>query len=304
MKIPVNHYSTKEHDRAINEDNCTINRSCDFTQNDMCHIHNSAEVLFVESGKAVYHIDDKEYVLEKNDILVISSMHAHAREVIDLPFSRYGITIKEAYYKSFIGYDDILLRIFETPTTENYVKYYKNIPDEQFSSLINILERLSQEKDEVFMANIMQKHMISELAITLSRTVGIDKQTSSLLPINLHMNQIKEYVDTNYVMELSLQSLSQKFYLHPTTISKEFHRCFRCNINEYIHMVRITVAVQFLETTNDTILCISELCGYNNLNTFLRQFKKIMKISPNQYRKNMKEYWKKCQAMDENQAMD
>ena len=59
----------------------------------------------------------------------------------------------------------------------------------------------------------------------------------------------------------------------------------KSNINYYINSVRITNAVRILDTENISITELSERVGYDNVNTFLRQFKEKMDVSPLQYKK-------------------
>lgn len=57
------------------------------------------------------------------------------------------------------------------------------------------------------------------------------------------------------------------------------------NINRYINSVRITNAVRILDKSDISITELAEMVGYENVNTFLRQFKEKMDVSPLQYRK-------------------
>lgn len=99
------------------------------------------------------------------------------------------------------------------------------------------------------------------------------------------MNEIKAYIDLHYHEELSLSKLSKQFFLQPNTISKNFRKIWGKNINYYINSVRITNAVKILDTENISITELSERVGYDNVNTFLRQFKEKMDVSPLQYKK-------------------
>ena len=56
-------------------------------------------------------------------------------------------------------------------------------------------------------------------------------------------------------------------------------------MNRYINSVRITNAVRILDKSDISITELAEMVGYENVNTFLRQFKEKMDVSPLQYRK-------------------
>jgi len=84
--------------------------------------------------------------------------------------------------------------------------------------------------------------------------------------------------------------LSQLFYLHPATISREFNKYFGKNLIKYINTVRVCEAANLLENTNESVTGISVACGYDSVNTFLRQFKAVMETTPLQYRRARQEW--------------
>lgn len=102
------------------------------------------------------------------------------------------------------------------------------------------------------------------------------------------MYDIKEYIDQHYMEDLNLNGLSEQFYHHPVTISKEFSRCIGQPLTKYINRVRVCEGARLLENTQESVTSIASQCGYDSVNTFLRQFKTIMETSPLQYRKEMK----------------
>ena len=62
------------------------------------------------------------------------------------------------------------------------------------------------------------------------------------------------------------------------------------NINSYIHSVRVSNAVRLLENQDISITELSEVVGYSSVNTFLRQFRESLGISPLQYKKQFERY--------------
>ena len=90
------------------------------------------------------------------------------------------------------------------------------------------------------------------------------------------MNELKHYIDTHYQEDLSLSNLSKIFYLQPGTSARISAKIWGKNINRYINSVRITNAVHILDKSDISITELAEMVGYENVNTFLRQFKEKM----------------------------
>ena len=59
MQIRVNDYEEHEHFRAICEDCYNVSRTCGYDRLRMSHIHNTCEILLVETGEADYYISGK-----------------------------------------------------------------------------------------------------------------------------------------------------------------------------------------------------------------------------------------------------
>lgn len=294
MEIIINEYYEPDHSRAINEDNYNLSRTCDEQKNDMHHIHDSCEILFVEEGAADYYISGQKYYVEGGDILIIGAMEHHQRRIDRFPFLRYGLTIKPSYYKSLLLGDD-LVRVFGTPDVETFGRNYKKVDPEVFAKLIALLKELrTEEVMQPPFRSQMERTIITQIAVILFRALHLEKRDTPLSAANVRMFEVKEYIEQHFHGKLDLPSLSERFFLHPATISKDFHKYCGYNLNKYINRVRVAEAAKLLESSNDTIALISAKCGYDSENTFTRQFRNIMEISPSQYRKALRSLYREA----------
>lgn len=296
MDINVNNNYEPDHLKALCEDNCYISRTCEYERNTMHHIHNSCEILFATQGVVDYSILGNRYKLEPGDILVISPMHHHVRIIKELPYDRYGLTVLPGYCRSFI-FDINLLRVFETPTPEEYEKRCKHIDPVIFLQLISLLKQIYGENNpDLAMCTDMQRLLIHQIAILLYRAFRYDELDDIADPFqNERMQKIKEYINDHYSEPITLDMLSKLFFMHPTNICKYFSKYCGFKLHRYINTVRVCQAVKLLEHTNMSMVVIAEQTGFGSISTFLKQFKEITSSSPLQYRKKYREYliWKR-----------
>ena len=134
------------------------------------------------------------------------------------------------------------------------------------------------------------------MTVILKRLLDLEKQdVSGTYKV---MTDIKNYIDLHYTEDLSLNELSSLFYLQPNTISKNFGKIFGKNVNNYINSVRVTNAVRYLEEKAEvSITDLADMVGFSSVNTFLRQFREKMGISPLQYKKKYE------QSMEDQQSV-
>lgn len=99
------------------------------------------------------------------------------------------------------------------------------------------------------------------------------------------IEKIIHYCCENFTStDLSLKSLSKELHLSESYVSHLFTEKLGVTFNDFINHQRIEQVCRFLRHSNMSITDISFACGFSSQATFNRVFKKIMNISPKEYR--------------------
>jgi len=98
--------------------------------------------------------------------------------------------------------------------------------------------------------------------------------------------RIQKYLEDNYSEEITLEEVSRRFYINAFYLSHSFKKLTGFGFKEYLILQRISRAKDFLFHTPDDITRVSLNVGFNNVNHFIRIFKKYEGLTPLQYRKN------------------
>jgi AraC family transcriptional regulator of arabinose operon len=85
-------------------------------------------------------------------------------------------------------------------------------------------------------------------------------------------------------VSVSTEQIAQDMHISRSYLEHMYKRFFGVTMQQDMITGRISYAGQLLRTTNYTISRVATVCGYDNLEHFSRQFKKVMKCSPRQYR--------------------
>jgi len=96
--------------------------------------------------------------------------------------------------------------------------------------------------------------------------------------------EITEWLRKNYNEDCSLQSLSKRFYYHPTYLSASFKKSTGISLVKYVRKLRIATAKDLLLNTDDTIAQIAHTCGFHDDKNFMKVFKAQEFTTPSQYR--------------------
>ena len=101
------------------------------------------------------------------------------------------------------------------------------------------------------------------------------------------IGEVLHFIHTNFDKEISLEQLSQTFYLSPYYLCREFKKHTNTTIVQYLNVTRIMNAQRKLLETNHSITEISRETGFSNITHFNRVFKSITGVSPSQFRKQL-----------------
>ncbi|WP_239617239.1 response regulator [Cohnella mopanensis] len=121
-------------------------------------------------------------------------------------------------------------------------------------------------------------YMRETLLIMEQLSGGTDSGQSS-------MQAIAKYIDQFLHEELSLQDISNRFFLSREYISRKFKQEMNENLTDYITRIRIERAKGLLTETPLKIAQISEMVGFQDEKYFSKVFKKGTDCSPNEFRK-------------------
>lgn len=260
----------------------------DYYTNYPMHWHDEFEIIYVRKGKMNINIDLKNHVVSSGDIIIIKPKSLHgfnqyeneSVETITLLFSlsMMNAQITDAcsikYFSPIIdGKLDIPSIIH--PDNSGYDGIYKSIVKMHKIYLANDSFFELNLKSELFK---MFYNLLNDFCNEYSITSHANDETTTI-------KTIIEYIQMNYMRQISVSELAQAAGLS----EHYFMRYFKSNMGitcvEYINEYRLNIATHLLTETDYPIGIIAEKCGIPNVSYFNRIFKKLFKITPKEYRR-------------------
>lgn len=98
------------------------------------------------------------------------------------------------------------------------------------------------------------------------------------------IKEIKLYIDENYNESLSLESVSEKFFISKYQLSRLFKKDIGINYWDYVIKVRMEKASMLIVNSGKKIYEIAETVGYEDISYFSTNFKKYFGKSPKEYK--------------------
>nr|WP_305114914.1 AraC family transcriptional regulator [uncultured Acetatifactor sp.] len=94
-----------------------------------------------------------------------------------------------------------------------------------------------------------------------------------------------DFIEHNYSQQFSIDYLADLCRWSPTHFRRVFRDIMHISPLDFLNRTRISNACNLLQSTEDSILDISEAVGFHSVSSFNRCFIKIMRMSPREYRK-------------------
>ncbi len=254
-----------------------------FNINDYCrqdfrfHYHEFDKIILFKSGKASYIIEGKEYCLKPNDILLVRHGDIH-KPVIksNVPYERIVIWINSSFLKSADG----LSACFDK-AAENHIHLIR-LADNHAKEIFSIIEKLIHEDSDIFAAKLMQDCIFTEFMILINRAVinyngiPIDYKSDKLT------DEIIEYINNHLSDDLTLDRISNEFYLNRYYLMHKFKRITGKTIYNYIISKRLIYSASLI-SSGETAKTACFESGFNNYSVFLKAFKKEFGCTPSEF---------------------
>ena len=295
MLINDNFYYEDNHYIIINNIPNNIYYYIDYDKRDASvnmefqHLHPYYEMMFLLAPNATHLIEGVPYNIHMGDFVLLAPSVMH----------------KSVYYKgepSKRVIIDFMYPLDKPETAEAYKEilkpFHADLPIYRFDfqdqqRLIDILNSLfifSKEHkyygnpaDEFYIHNKFQELLYTFYDL---RNKNIYTNDQSYNSIQQKMYEISSYIHTHYDENISLDALSEQFFISSSYLSREFKHVTGFNLSNYIQLTRIKNAQYQLISSNKKISQIAEECGFSSFSQFNRIFNKISGASPREYRQS------------------
>lgn len=152
---------------------------------------------------------------------------------------------------------------------------------EQFKQMYLTLPILKSET--LFaMGNIIKLYL--ENLIDLDNIFARNQAQQDTTPKAPLHQRVKHYIDNYYQTHLSPQSLSERFFVNNSYLSRSFKENVGINICTYINQTRVEHAKALLKDTTHPISAVALNVGYTDANYFVKVFRKFTGMTPSAYR--------------------
>jgi AraC family transcriptional regulator len=102
------------------------------------------------------------------------------------------------------------------------------------------------------------------------------------------LQQARDLLHARFTERLTLAELARDVGVHPVHLAQAFHKSYRRTVGDYVRQLRIEYACHTLAASETPIVQIALAAGFCDQSHFTRTFKRLIGITPTQYRESLR----------------
>ena len=248
------------------------------------HMHSYLEIFYFEKGSGLFEFENKQYIVNENDYLIIDANHMHRQH----PQKLEGSLV---YY--CLSVDNISLHGLPPNCLSHYGMTkltFQNNNNLIYKNLIRMLNELIDQKYDYFSKVVAIFHELLVDTLRLNNPENLELAHNSVFsPASPYINAAKSYIDEHYTEEITLDDLAKIAYMNKNSFLKQFKKQVNVSPMHYLTLVRLEQAKLQLIKTDKSVTEISSYLQFSNSCYFSEMFKKNFGTSPTAFRKFMRE---------------
>lgn len=225
------------------------------------HSHNEVSIGFILNGEACVTIDKEEFSLKEMDIILIPNNRVHLCHPKD---------IKNYKFKMLYIDSEWLSKTFNIDT--NVIKSESCRGNE---TILNLLNEFSEKENPTESDNIL---LLDEILTGYFKIIPYPKP-----PQKKRLEEIKCYLEKNYLEQLLLDELSEKFSINKYHMIRSFKKQFGLSPHSYIVNLRINKSKEMLKK-GFGFTQIANDCAFYDQSHFIKTFRDYTGLTPDKFK--------------------
>lgn len=232
------------------------------------HYHHSYELFIMVNGSSTMLLDDKLVQVGKNDIVLIKPDNLHKNNG-GTQHERYAVHFTENYLKKYFT-DSVINKL-----TEQFENNKVSLKPKAFAAILDLLRKMEKGSEFTYI------HIAELISIICDPHNVLKKENIKSTGI---ADRVLEYINSNYGSIAGLEEIAAQVHVSKQYMCTLFKKEINVTVSEYLNSVRINNACELLRENKSSITETAMLCGYNSPMYFSKSFKKIVGMTPNEYR--------------------
>lgn len=266
-----------------------IRHIADHTKQDSWHYHNYLELGYCHYGKGEIRFEKENICFENGVFSVIPRNCVHKtiyEKGSDGRWDYFLVDVEHIVSEMYKENKVLAKEIIKSIDKKRYVLKIEEYPEIKMA-MFNIRNEL-YKKGEFYVEaiNSLLRFLIIQIVrLNDNSNIIFQDKRKSIEQIAC----VLDYVSENYGEEISTKQMAEMCHLSESHFRRIFKQIMDMSPTEYLYYVRVQVACEYMKKTVLSMESVAVKCGFTSISTFNRVFRKVLGISPYQWKKNLKQ---------------
>jgi len=220
------------------------------------HFHRAYELIYLTEGVMPLRVDGKDYMVQTGDLVFMTPNQIHSAS-------------SDEYFAGKV-------LVFSPEIIGDFHSAHQNqVPENNIMLMPDWLDFADLQNSYRMKGNL---YLLCDLLLT-----GTTMQAAANQQKITTLQKLFEYIDNHYSEDCSLKNAATFLQYDYTYLSKLFTKYTGLTFTKYLNNYRISKACHMLNQNEMSVSEIADKCGYANLRTFHRNFKKVTQCAPQSY---------------------
>ena len=229
-------------------------------------------IQYVIDGEGFFYTNGTLHTVKKGDLFLVPNDKEHYYKANpNNPYSYYWVHFNGSGFEKFLSYIEL--------SNENPI--ISDIYDDEIVSVFEKLTDISKKK-----TNLNQLMMLSlgyELLYKIASKIIFQEKSDATLTEQV-CNKITNYIVENYTADITLDDIAEQLSMDKFNMLKLYKSVTGFTPIKFLINYRIECACYLLKQGRPVSETALE-CGFNDIPNFCVRFKKIMGVSPSEFKK-------------------
>jgi len=253
------------------------------------HFHDFSELAIVIKGQGLHHLEEDHFPVSAGDVFLLQGSQVHwfsQREdlvLLNVMYDPKRLPLPFEAFKKIPGYSAIF-HLEPTFRKSHNFSSRLHLDRTKLANVQRITELMvKEEKNAKAGYETLLLSYLLELITYVSRQYEETEQTESLAL--LRVSEVIAAMETDYAHPWTIEEFTEMAKLSRSHLFRLFKQATGQSLIDYLINIRLQRAQSLLRNTNQTITDIAYRSGFADGNYFTRQFRKILNLTPTEYRR-------------------
>ena len=253
------------------------------------HAHEFAEIVIITAGRGVHVTGQESYPLNAGDVFVIGGSRQHDYHsmkklcLVNILFQPEKLNLRTYDLRTLPGYH-ALFTLEPAWRRRHQFNGRLRLTSQELSVLLAFVDKLEEELltrtgGFKFMATAAFMQIVGYLSRCYAKSKNPDSRAL------LRIGEAISHLEMNYPEPIELDRLARIAHMSKRNFIRSFQAAMGSSPIAHLVQLRVNRGASLLRRTEQSVTEIAFQVGFTDSNYFARQFRKLLHVTPSQYRK-------------------